>query len=248
MALPVWSTFSYAANVPPPAESSRPWPVRLHGALERTGNDRPDSRLVGTSPTLEITDAGLTQNPGWIRGRWRPEVLRSRLTFRASERKSSAAGAASFYVDRSLISRLQAGDLLYVARTGCGGVGLSVLRDGRLVVAVGAVTSVPLGSTVDARCPHEVITEAESLFRKLDSTFEFCELPIELTVGGEKAILPGSSSRLQGYEIYVLHGFYRGTPGVNECVAITASGSCPATAANASAQLLDADALDVEQW
>jgi len=248
MVLPPWGTFAYEARVPPPVEASRPWPVRLHGALQRVGNDRYDSRLVGTSPTLVITDAGLTPNPGWIQGRWRPEVLRSRLTFRASERMASTATAASFHVDGGLISRLREGDVLCVVHTGCGGLGLSVVRGGRLVVAVGAVTGVPLGSTVDARIPRETIREAESVFRRLDPTFEFRELPIELTVAGRKAVLPGGSSSFQGYEVSVLHGFYAGTPGVDECVAIAAIGSCSGTSANASARLLDADALEVEQW
>jgi hypothetical protein len=50
------------------------------------------------------------------------------------------------------------------------------------------------------------------------------------------------------YEVSVLHGFYNETPGVDECVAIAASGSCPGPVANASARLLDADGLGVEDW
>jgi hypothetical protein len=248
MVLPIWRTFAYEASVPPPADFWRPWPVHLLGSSEEAASDRGGPRLVGTSPTLEITEAGLTPHAGWFQGRWRPEVLRCRMTFRASERQASTAQTASFYVDAGVISRMREGDVLSVVHTACGGNGVSVVRNGCLLVAVGAVTHVPLGSTVEARIPRDVIAEAESLFRRLDSSFEFRELPIELTIAGRKAILPGGSGAFPGYEVSVLRGFHNGTPGVDECVAIAASGSCPGPAANASARLLDADGLEVGSW
>jgi hypothetical protein len=168
------------------------------------------------------------------------------LTFRATEKTVRGTRAASLYVDRGLTSRLREGDILCAVYTDCGGLGLSVVRDGELVVAVGAVASVPLGSTVHARFPHEVIEEAESLFRKRDPEFSFGELPIELTVAGQTIVLSQGCRTIQGYEICVFHGFYPGIPGMDECVAIAAIGSCPDTTANASAQLFDGGALELE--
>ena len=164
-----------------------------------------DRQGLGPAPTLEITDAGLTPDPGWVRGDWRPEVLRSRLTLRASKRRGSASSEASFHVDRGVTSRLQAGDVLSLVFTACARNGLSVVRDGRLVVAVGAVTRVDLGTTIQARIPHEVIAQAESQFRALDPTFELLELTIELTIAGRSALLPGGSCRFGDYEVSVLH-------------------------------------------
>ena len=234
--LPPWVTYTYETRVPPPDEAARPWPVHFHPALQRRILDR---QGLGPAPTLEISDAGLTPNPGWVRGEWRPEVLRSRLTLRASKGKASSASEASFHVDRGITSRLQEGDVLTFVFTGCARRGLSVLRDGRLVVAVGAVTQVDLGTTVQARIPRDVITQAESRFRALDPTFELREWPVELTIAGRKALLPGGSCAFEDYDVSVLHGFLRGTPGNNECVAIAARGLCPATAAEASARLID---------
>ncbi len=135
-----------------------------------------------------------------------------------------------------------------MAPTACGGVGLSVIRQGGLVVALGAVTAVPLGDGVKARVPSDLVAQAEGVIRRRDPTFEFPELPIEVTIGVSTAILLRGGPRIGGYEVMIQHGFYRGTPGVNECLAIVRTGQCSDTAASASALLLDVDGIQLVQW
>jgi hypothetical protein len=90
--------------------------------------------------------------------------------------------------------------------------------------------------------------EAERVFQKSDPTFEFSHLPVEIRLGDEAHLMFQGRPRIQSYNVWVEHGFYRGLPGVDECVAISLAGSCPDTAAIASAQLMDSDAIEVRKW
>jgi hypothetical protein len=210
-----------------------------------------DNRLVGLHPSLEILDAGLT--PG-IRtspftGSVRPKVLLRRLILRADAKDRASVAAFSFCVDQALASAFRPGDLLYIARTGCAGLGLSVIRAGQLVAAVGAITAVPLGAFVNVRIPSDVIREAELVFSKLDSAFEFRHLPIEVRVGSERRVLYAGRPRIGDYEVFVEHGFYRGVPGTDACAGLSLVNSCPDTAVTCSAQLLEySDLSEVIQW
>src|SRR5258708_7954694 len=105
-------------------------------------------------------------------------LRRQWVTLRATSTHRASIAAFSFYVDRALTNAFRPGDMLYLTRTGCGGLGLSAVRAGRLVAAVGVVTAVPLGESVSVRIPVEVVREAEHLFEKLDREFRFPELPI----------------------------------------------------------------------
>jgi len=108
---------------------------------------------------------------------------------------------------------------------------------------------VPLGELVHVRIPSNVIEEGERVFRNYDPEFEFGHLPVEIRLGEHTRIVHGGRFRLQCYEVYVEHGFYRGLPGQSECMSIALMGTCPDVAAIASAQLLDLpDALEIVQW
>ncbi len=87
MVMPACGTFDYVAVVPD--KTAGAWAVRCRTAVERSGDHLRDSRLVGFTPSLEIEDAGLTPDPGFTRGVWRPEVMRSRLLLRASDRRDA---------------------------------------------------------------------------------------------------------------------------------------------------------------
>jgi hypothetical protein len=242
MAIAPSGTFDYVATVPHQFEA-RQWTVSHRTPVEGGSDRLRGRRLVGLSPSLEITDAGLTPNPGYSRGIWRPEVLRCRLTLRATDGKNASVSSASFCVDRGVVAALRPGDLLYMARTPCAGLALSAVRDGNLVFAIGAVTKVPLGNNVSARMPLELLEEAEAIFRRSDRTFEFRELPIELTSGTAACLLPGGSASIEGYDIRILHGFLVGIPGTDECLAISRKGLCSDVAAGCSARLIDVDGM-----
>jgi hypothetical protein len=234
--------------VPRTPVGSSPWAVRHRTIGVTSGDDAGDSCLVGPSPTLEIADADPTPNAGYNKGVWRPFVLRSCLTLRAAAKNGATVSSASFHLDRGIMKALRPGDAIHMARTPCGGLGFSVVRGGHLVVALGAVTAVPLGDHVTAKLPMDLIDQARAVFQRRGATFDFPELPVELTSGDHTCIVPGGSPRLPGYRVTTHHGFYVGTPGIDECLAISCVGLCSDTAANASAVLLGVDGLQLVRW
>jgi hypothetical protein len=116
------------------------------------------------------------------------------------------------------------------------------------VVAVGAVTAVPLGDLVTARRASDVAEKVETILRTRDATYEWPEIPIELTIGDRTFLLPGGFPDVDDYHVMIRHGFYRGTPGTDECLAIACRGQCSHVAANASAILLGVDGIEMAQW
>lgn len=249
MAIPLCGTFDYLVRVPEEGLAGLPWRAELATPVTLRGNASADDRLVGYSPALTIEDVGITPaiEDSWLR-RATPRVLRSRISLLAETRLHAHVSSAGFHVDQSLVSALRPGDQLYLTRTGCGGLALSILKDAELIAAAGAVSAVPLGQTVRIGTP-EVVTEAEALFRKYDPRFEFQELPLEVVVGNERCIVFSSKPRMQSYNIFVQHGVYPGLFGRSECVAISRRGSCPEVGAIASAQLMDLpDALSIQKW
>ena len=55
------------------------------------------------------------------------------------------------------------------------------------MAAAGALTAVPLGSGVEVRIPEDLISMAESVFRKRDPDFEFIEQPLEINIMGSRS-------------------------------------------------------------
>ena len=254
MSIPSAGTFEYAGVVPEDKDRFLgQWRlIDQSGARSSApGDSLIDDRLVGLQPLIEIIDAGLTPDVRLspFTGSVRPKVLLSRLTLRADSKDHATIAVFSFCVDRALTSSFHPGDVLHVARTSCGGLGLSVIRQGRLLAAVGAVTAVPHGESVSVRIPADVIQEAERVFSQLDSKFEFPELPLEVHVASERRVLFRGRPRIAGYEVFVEHGFYPGTPGTDECAALSLVGGCPAPAAISSAQLLEySDLSETVRW
>lgn len=251
MAIPRAGTFDYVAVVPESGRDQALWDVQIRVPIELTGDDHTDARLVGRAPTLEISDAGMTPDVrvSAITGIVGPRVLRSRLTLRATTRQYATIAECSFHVDRVLTSRLLPSDQLFMARTGCGGLALSIVRGGQLVAAAGALSAVPLGENVRVSIPFEAGQAAERAFQEHDPTFELHEWPVEIRVGEHKLIRYSARPRLDMYDVYLAHGFFLDTPGTSECLAISLRGAIPDTAAIASAQLMDfPTALEMVLW
>lgn len=246
LVMPLAGTFKYFAIVPAKfmEERSCRWHVQLFEAVDHIGEELHDSRLTGLSPRLEITDGGPTPNPSSSR----PAVFRSRFTLTASARKNSSISSAAFYVDRDLTRSFEPGDRLHMARTGCCGLGISLLRNDHLIFATGAISSVPLGNEVRGEIPLDLVQEAEATFKRRDPNFRFRELPVQISVDGNPQIIFRGRQRLGNYDIWVEHGFLPGIPGVNECAAISLNGACGSMPASTSAQLLDGGELEMIHW
>ena len=199
----------------------------MEGALRQPLQGDPE-RLLGHAPLLQTVE--------WDREKWQ---LLCRVTLTATERKHAIASSFSFNVDRELIAMLRGSDVLHVSRTHCAGLGLSILRNGELVAAAGAVMHVPLGPTVSVRHPRELIEEAEAIFRAHDPEYDMPNYPVELRVGDVLRILHEGRPTINDYEVLVRHGPHWGMPGTDECVSIERRKICPSTAAHNSAQLME---------
>ena len=234
MAIPPSGTFDYTVVVPDDPMSGRPWAVS-----SRAGREDPEDSFAGASPFLRITDAGPTPNAGWYRGRWLPSVQRAGIVLSASRRTFGFEPAPAFHVDRVFVAVLRPGDTVNLSRTGSGGIGVSVIRGGTLLAAAGAVANVPLGGDFSARYPRELLRRAEDMIRAADPHFHFAHQPIEFRTGAERRICYRGTVDMGPYRVFMEHGFYRGLPGTDECVAITRSRAFSDTAASSTAQLLD---------
>lgn len=152
MAIASSGTFEYVAVVPDGLRSGPRLMCRLRddGTLEK---GTVGTRLVGQSPTLEILHIGVTPDVRLspFTGRARPKVQLSRIVLRAEGNAHASIASFSFCVDRELTNVLRPGDALFMSRTGCGGIGLSIVRGGTLVAAVGALSAVPHGQHVTVR-------------------------------------------------------------------------------------------------
>jgi hypothetical protein len=222
MVIPAEGTFDYVFDI----EGD----IRTSNTIGRPREplSKADRGVVGHAPVLTAVDY---QREAW--------QVYARLTLTASDPRNAGVAHASFSVDRALVNTLRRGDLVYLARTNCGGLGLSVLREGALIAAAGAVTDVPLGSDNFARIPADLVRQVESVFRTRDGEYRMPESPVELSLCGETKILHSGRPQMGLFDVFVRHGFLNGVPGMDVSASIERRGVCPATAAHTSAQLLE---------
>lgn len=246
MALPRRAQFDYEAIVPVRRDGTTfECPVRSIDGTRLDGTPFRAEGLVGREPLLTVTDAGLTPDANPTR----PSVMRAALTFTATARDGAIVRTACCHVDRTLVRHFQPRDVLRFTRTGTGGLALAAFRGGRLLVAIGAITRLPLGDGVDARMPLELVTAAEGVFRERDPTFEMLEIPVELREGDTTVLAPGSGGSLPTYDWAVLRGFRRGVPGTAECAALWLPAAGPPEVVKASAMLLaDRASFVISRW
>lgn len=239
-------TFQYVVTIPGSVResSSGTWPVSLAETIEGTGDSLRDDPLLGHFPTLTISHGGAAYSPE----KKYNDVFRSRFTLRASQRKHATVSEASFYMDTTLADFFRSGDLLYVSRTSCGGMGLSLIRDKELVFALGAITAVPLGSAVQVLYPADLIREAEKIFRHQDKGFRFFQSPLHFKHGTESRIVFSGFGWLDEYEFAVKHGYILGTPGTDECAAIWLKSAKASDAVRSSTEILSSTELEMRDW
>jgi hypothetical protein len=222
-------TFDYVFDVD---ADLRTEPIR--GRLrDPIGDTECPTRLVGRTPLLSAVEY---QREAW--------QLYARLTLVASDPENSVTRAV-FSVQRGLVRVLRRGDVLHISRTGCGGLGVSILREGLLIAAAGAITAVPLGVGASARIPHDLVRQAEHVFQSRDAEYCMAEEPLELTIAGETRILTLGRPQMGPFDVFVRHGFLEGIPGTNESASIERRGVCPDTAAHTSAELIEREGLEI---
>ena len=213
MALPPESTFKYSFVVPSGVTAL---PVR---AEQEASSHRQEKMLYGLRPTL-VLEKGAVRLWDGDRG--------------------SDDQCGLIRVDARLTSSLRGGDVLHVTGTCSCGTGLSVLREDELVVAAGAVSSVPLGNRVTLCTPSDLVEEAEAIFRRRYPDFQFAFPVIEVSIDGVSTLfgIGGGDIEGGGYHVRVYHPHLPGIPGTDECLGITRLDWCPKPAGILTARRL----------
>ena len=237
--MPPSCTFDYVVTVPERyGEGSYPWAVQCRKPIESIGHHLSDDRLVGLSPEFRITEGGLAPKSAFGGSLSVNSVVScSRLILTRASTNAPVA-CVSFLVPEGLTRRLQARDTIHLVRTSIGGLGISVLREGQLVVAAGAVMSLPLGHGIEVSIPRHLIRAAEAKFREVDPQFKFHELPVEIRIRDERRVMFRGWPQMGHFKVFVKHGFIPGIPGTHECIGISAIGACPEMVASGAALLL----------
>src|SRR5262245_47793890 len=123
MVMPLSGTFSYATTVPIDGWNVFPWEMKSLEVFEPTGEPLADNRLMGWNPLLYILEDGLPPNPGLPD----PSFERSEIRLVAKDKKYASCETVSYFIDRILLRVVRPGDVFHIARTCCGGVGVSVI-------------------------------------------------------------------------------------------------------------------------
>jgi hypothetical protein len=186
--IPQVGTFEYAAEFTKGGFSHSD--IVLEGTDQRGTNEM---RLVGLKPRIRF---------------WN-----DRLVVIASEKNKSSVRNVSFPIGDAVRQTAQPGDQLYLVRTGCGGIGLSLIREEKLVLATGAIGRVPLGEDIQfVRSDDDNDIFSHNYVK---------DRPLELRVKGERLILQERDVlEAEGYHIYVERCWKDGMPGTDECVSL----------------------------
>jgi hypothetical protein len=217
MVMPLCGTFHYAGVVPglqvsqesgqwtfedqsgaetvPPVDSPASWKLWKRLARPAGGHDRlRDNRLVGLQPVVRISG--------------------SQLILQAASRHRAEVRSASVELDRTLLEGLQPGDRIELVRTGTADIGVSVLRTGELLWAVGAVTTVPLGPILRVRGGPTMNSGLDEWPRK--------DTWVDVSIEGDTSRLhDGEELNLSEYRVTLVRAFKDGIPGHYENVAVS---------------------------
>lgn len=165
-------------------------------------------RLVGRSPLLTVREAGVSSGDGA-----RAELRRHAFVMSARRMDGAGVRTATFHVESTVIEQLAPGDVLHLLCTDNGDLGVSVLRGGQLVMAIGPLAAMPLGEGIAVRWPTDLRDEITEVFRRRDPIYVASGLthaifpsPLEVRVGDDVALV-GRSRRLVGeFEVVLADG------------------------------------------
>jgi len=222
MSIPPCGTFHYAGLAAGAGLPAREWRlVDESGAPSVLKKPVTDNRLVGLHPRLEVSGG--------------------RLILSATDPERAQVASASFELDRGLVGLFAVGDLLHLARTPTGDLGVSLSRDDQLIFAVGAITHVPLRADLavrngPARTPWDEWPRRETW--------------VDVSAGSEGARLrAGEQATIGNYKFCVVRSYVDGVPGQCESLAISFAPACPHDASlRAASELAEARALAMKSW
>jgi hypothetical protein len=221
MVMPPCGTFHYIARVEGLTLTGRLLRAadQTHVEAVSERDDLSGRRLVGGAPTLEIGKA--------------------RLVLKAAGRRRATVSSASFSIDPGVPQILEADDVVHLVRTDTGDLALSVLRRDELVVAIGAVTVVPLGLAVKA----EGTPFGPSIEWPRHGTY------VDVTFGQSTVrVHPGDTATLGPYGIHAVRCFEDGEPGCYESLAISKQGAMSAAIESAKLFARPHAGLHLTRW
>lgn len=181
MPIQPWRTFLLSGIVPASHdERVSGWPLQEpHRADPRTARHTQAARLLGQAPLARIAGA--------------------EIRIDAAADREAVHKSGTLTLDDALTDSLEAGDVLTIARTMTRDVGVSLVRGGLLLWAVGAVAAVPLGGTVRARLGPPIAEGQISAAR-----WPASDPWIDLSCGPEQRTLrSGEAATIGGYAITV---------------------------------------------
>jgi hypothetical protein len=230
MAMPPCGTFHYGGVVPggQVGRATAQWLLddrsgaELARQVDSPGMRKRDNRLVGLHPSARISG--------------------SQLILQAPSSDYAQVHSASIELDHGLLANLRAGDQIELVRTATGDVGVCILRADELLWAVGAVTTLDLGS-VRVRCGF-VEEPSPDARPRLDTW-------VQALIDGQTTRLRAGDELILGqYRVTLARAFRRGLPGRCENAAISRAGdSLREAAIRAAASLRRGDAgLTMTGW
>ncbi len=141
----------------------------------------------------------------------------------AAGRDRASVWKASFAAGDALQRFACDGDALHLERDALGSIGISLLRDGRLVLAFGALGGVPTGS-VSVRCGPEIESLDAEGWKRFDVQARL-DRWVTFAVDGEQCELrQGESACIGEYDIYLDRCWRPGIPGVSLNAAVALAG------------------------
>jgi hypothetical protein len=166
----------------------------------------------------------------------------SQLILRAPSYERAQVRSAAIELDLALLEDLQAGDDIELVRTATADVAVRILRAGDLRWAVGAVTTISLG-TVRMRGGSAEMPSPDKWPRR--------DTWVEALIDGQTSILrDGDELTLGQYRVTLVRAFKHGVPGQCENAAIScADGNLHDAAIRAAAKLRSRNAaMELTDW
>lgn len=215
MAMPLSACFDYVVTVP---GAGAPWQAEQHPD-DVAAREQMRRRVPRCEP--ELIDPFLGPKPA-------VEIAGGTVTL---------ASSMSLEIDAAMVADLRRGDMLRLMRTGCGGLGVAILRRSgtlrrtRLIAAAGAVAGRAM--------PPLTIKNVRQVPGDARDAPWGEEGRVEIGIDGEaRALGAGEETAFGDYGVVVVNGFKTGVPGTDECVAVFALGEPLRDAVLASARLL----------
>jgi hypothetical protein len=151
-------------------------------------------------------------------GSWTPNPHGRRYVKLAPADATCAPARPDFTIDRDVHALMRPGDIFHLTNTSSAGKGISLLRNGRLIVAWGAVSRVPLGEVVKAGRPRDLEEAAARIYKSRDQDFEFFASPFEVRVGNVSVMTLHRWRRAGRYVVQIARENARTISCTDECV------------------------------